>query len=137
MIRDATTPLAVADNYPSTTLDRLLSVVIVNWNTRDLLAQCLQSVIADCGPQLAVPTQDAPHLPAHQASIEVFVVDNASSDGSVSMIKERFPWVRLIENAENLGFAHANNQAIAQANGRYILLLNSDTKCTPARSRVH
>jgi GT2 family glycosyltransferase len=127
MIHDAATPLAVADNYPSTTLDRLLSVAIVNWNTRDLLAQCLQSILADCGPQLAVPTQEAAHQPAHQAPIEIFVVDNASSDGSVQMLKERFPWVRLIENTENLGFARANNQAIAQTNGRYILLLNSDT----------
>ena len=69
----------------------------------------------------------------YQPSIEVFVVDNASSDGSVQMLKERFPWVRLIENTENLGFARANNQAIDMANGRYILLLNSDTWCIPAR----
>ena len=94
MIRDTTTLLAVADSYPSTTLDLLLSVVIVNWNTRDLLAQCLQSIMADCGPQLAAPAQDAARQPAHQPSIEVFVVDNASSDGSVQMVKERFPWVR-------------------------------------------
>ena len=71
--------------------------------------------------------QDIVRQPGRQPSIEVFVVDNASSDGSVSMIKERFPWVRLIENTENLGFAHANNQAIDLANGRFILLLNSDT----------
>ena len=70
-----------------------------------MLAQCLQSIIADCGPKGRASA-------AARTTIEVFVVDNASSDGSVQMVKERFPWVRLIENAENLGFARANNQAI-------------------------
>jgi len=132
MMRDTTASLAVTDNYPSPPLNLLLSVVIVNWNTRDLLEQCLQSIREDCGPLLAAPTQDAARRPARQPSIEVFVVDNASEDGSVQMVKERFPWVRLIENAENLGFASANNQAIGLVNGRYILLLNSDTVVHPS-----
>lgn len=88
-----------------------LSVVIVNWNTRDLLADCLRSVY------------DA----VENLSFEVFVVDNASTDGSAAMVRERFLDARLIENAENVGFARANNQAIAQATGEYVLLLNPDT----------
>jgi GT2 family glycosyltransferase len=89
-----------------------LSIVIVNWNTRDLLATCLESVFASAG----------------RGELEVFVVDNASTDGSVPMIRERFPQVNLIENQANLGFAHANNQAIQHCQGRYVLLLNSDTQ---------
>ena len=127
MIPDATAVLAEVDSYTSSTPDMLLSVVIVNWNTRDILAQCLQSIIVGCGPRLAAPAQDTARQPARQPLIEVFVVDNASSDGSVQMVRERCPWVRLIENTENLGFARANNQAIGLAHGKYVLLLNSDT----------
>lgn len=87
-----------------------LAIVIVNWNTKNLLEECLRSIQAE--------TQ-TPHC--------IWVVDNASSDGSREMVKERFPDVRLIENAENRGFAAANNQAIAQIQAPYILLLNSDT----------
>jgi len=60
--------------------------------------------------------------------LEVIVVDNASADGSVAMVREDFPQVRLIANAENLGFTRGNNQAIAQSRGRYVLLLNPDTE---------
>lgn len=88
-----------------------LSVILVNWNTCDLLARCLESVQAD--------------LPADS---EVWVVDNASTDGSAAMVRERHPWVHLIENAENVGFARANNQALAASQGQYVLLLNSDTE---------
>jgi GT2 family glycosyltransferase len=88
-----------------------LSIVIVNWNTRELLAQCLMSIYDS--------------LP--QREIEVYVVDNASSDGSCEMVRERFPLVYLIENVDNVGFARANNQAIRKSHGRYVLLLNSDT----------
>jgi N-acetylglucosaminyl-diphospho-decaprenol L-rhamnosyltransferase len=93
----------------------LLSVVLVSWNTCDLLGKSIQSV-----------RQYPPAGP-----FEIWVVDNASNDGSAAMVRERFPWVQLIENKENLGFAAANNQAIRTARGRYIALLNSDTELQP------
>jgi GT2 family glycosyltransferase len=92
-----------------------LSVSIVSWNTRDLLADCLYSVRA--------ALQASPGLKA-----EVFVVDNASSDGSAAMVRDTFPEVHLIENTANLGFARAANSALNRANGLYLLLLNSDTR---------
>lgn len=88
-----------------------VSIVIVSWNTREILRDCLRSIIEDAGP----------------VSYEVIVVDNASADDSVEMVRREFPDVRLIENADNRGFAAANNQGIAVAEGRYVLLLNSDT----------
>ena len=91
------------------TLD--VSIVIVNWNTRDLLKQCLQSVFAE--------TRDV--------SFEIIVVDNASTDGSQSMIRAEFPQITLVENSINRGFAAANNEGFCEAHGRYVLLLNSDT----------
>ena len=92
-----------------------LSIVIVNWNTRDLLAQCLASVRA--------------YPPGGE--FEVLVEDNASDDGSIQMVQERFPQVRLIQNTENEGFARANNRAIEESSGRYVLLLNPDTEILP------
>ena len=88
-----------------------VSIVIVSWNTRDLLRDCLQSISFQAGPVL----------------LEVIVVDNHSSDGSADMVAMEFPWVRLIRNAANRGFAAANNQGICVARGRYVLLLNPDT----------
>ncbi|MBP7051867.1 MAG: glycosyltransferase family 2 protein [Phycisphaerae bacterium] len=88
-----------------------VSVVIVNWNTRDMLRDCLRSVYEQ--------TRDV--------SFEVIVVDNASSDDSVSMVRGEFPHVLLIANEKNLGFAAANNQGFERARGRYILMLNPDT----------
>jgi N-acetylglucosaminyl-diphospho-decaprenol L-rhamnosyltransferase len=106
-----------------------LSIVIVNWNTRDLLVQCLESVGSR---QWSVASGNDDLSPDRRAlTIEVFVVDNASADGSAQMVWERFPWVRLIANSENVGFAWANNQAIRQSQGRYVLLLNSDTEVYP------
>ena len=89
-----------------------LSVVIVNWNTCDLLRCCLSSLV------------EALNTLSH----EIFVVDNGSSDGSVAMVREEFPTVILIENGQNLGFARANNIALRRATGRFWLLLNSDTR---------
>ncbi len=92
-----------------------LSIVIVNWNTRDLLAGCLQSL----------------HDTVRQARFEVWVVDNGSEDGSVALVRERFPQANIIANAENVGFVRANNQALPRCRGRYVLLLNSDTQALP------
>ena len=88
-----------------------LSVVIVSYNVRNYLEQCLQSV------QRALEGIEG----------EVFVVDNHSDDDSVVTMREKYPWVRLIENQENLGFSKANNQAIRQSQADYVLLLNPDT----------
>jgi GT2 family glycosyltransferase len=88
-----------------------LSILIVNWNTRQLLLDCLQS-LADA--RLAV-------------SSEVIVVDNASADGSADAVAAAFPGVRLVRNSRNVGFAAANNQAYRESSGRHVLLLNSDT----------
>lgn len=88
-----------------------VSIIIVNWNTCKITCDCLRSVFkqtADVG-------------------FEVIVVDNASSDDSIEMIKKKFPQIVLIANSENKGFAAANNQGMAIAKGKYVLLLNSDT----------
>lgn len=99
--------------------DPILSIVIVSWNTRDLLAQCLASVFAQQGEEGA------------GLGLEVFVVDNASGDGSPEMVRDQFPQVQLLENPGNPGFAAANNQGIRLSRGRYILLLNPDTIVKP------
>ena len=88
-----------------------LSIVIVNYNVKHFLEQCLISV----------------EKATEKIEAEVFVVDNNSVDGSVKLIKEKFPNVSLIENKENTGFSKANNQAIHISKGKYILLLNPDT----------
>jgi len=88
-----------------------LSVIIVNYNVEYFLEQCLLSV------EKAAKNIDA----------EIFVVDNNSVDGSVNLVKEKFPFVKLIENKKNTGFSFANNQAIKESQGKYVLLLNPDT----------
>lgn len=91
-----------------------VSIIIVNYKTEQLLQQTLSSVV-----------QTTSNL-----EYELIVVDNASNDGSVSMVKREFPQVLLIENPENQGYAKANNIGIRRAHGEYVLLLNSDTVVT-------
>lgn len=88
-----------------------LSIVILNHNTKELLGNCLQSLkkVAD------------------EIAFEVIVADNGSEDGSQELVREKYPWVRLIENGGNLGFAKGNNQARGHCTGNYVLFLNSDT----------
>lgn len=88
-----------------------VSVCIANWNCRDYLRQCLESLL------------DAPQ----GVGLEVIVVDNASTDGAADMVERDFPEVILIRNSTNLGFARANNQASRRAQGRYLFFLNNDT----------
>ena len=88
-----------------------LSIIIINWNTRELLNACLASIYAN----------------SPVGKFEVIVTDNGSIDDSVEMIKGNFPLVKLIENENNLGFGKANNQGIKIARGKYVCLLNSDT----------
>ncbi len=92
-----------------------LSVLIVNWNTRDVLSACLRAI-----PEAVAPLAS-----------ETIVVDNSSTDGSPEMMRADFPWVRLVENRENVGFVRATNQAIAASRGVYLLLLNSDAIAPP------
>ena len=87
-----------------------VSVIIVSFNTREVLRQCLQSVVDDSSGLVA----------------EILVVDNASTDGSPEMIEQEFPQVRLIRSQINLGFGEGNNVALREARGRYFVLLNSD-----------
>jgi hypothetical protein len=93
-----------------------LTVVIVNWNTVDLLDECLQSIVD--------------HSPAGLRT-EVVLVDNASSDGSVEHLAFRWPSVRVIANEENVGFCRANNQAIRATDAPFVLLINTDARLTP------
>ena len=88
-----------------------LSVIIVSYNVRHYLAQCIDSVLRA----------------TRQMEAEVWVVDNCSTDGTVAFLRDLFPSVHYIENGENVGFARANNQAIRQSTGEYVLLLNPDT----------
>src|ERR1700733_12650007 len=98
-------------NTPQTRLARV-SVVIVVWNAKKYVLECLKSLREHCA----------------QLCPEVIVVDNASTDGTPELVAELYPEFKLIRNGENLGFAKANNIGIAQASGDYICLVNSDVK---------
>ena len=93
-----------------------IAVIVVNWNACADLRVCLASLYAEPRPGVGY---------------EVWVVDNGSADGSAAMVRAEFPQVRLIENAENLGFSKANNQAIARTKTEYVFLLNSDAAIHP------
>lgn len=92
-----------------------LSIIIVSWNVREKLRENLAALFKSEG----------------DFEFEVFVVDNASADGSAEMVKKEFPRVRLIANTKNLGFAKANNLAIREAKGNFVLLLNPDMRVLP------
>lgn len=92
----------------------MISVVVVNWNRRELLRECLISLIAQ-----------------RDAEIEIIVVDNGSTDGSCECVRAEFPGVQVIRNFENRGFCAANNQGIAAARGKFIALLNNDAEADP------
>ena len=87
-----------------------ISIIIVNWNTRELLLECLESIFQT----------------VKEVSFEVWLVDNASTDGSVESAKDQYPDINVIQNEQNIGFAAANNLAFKQMKGSYALLLNSD-----------
>jgi len=91
-----------------------LSIIIINWNTRQLLLDCIASIFRT----------------VQQATFEIIVVDNGSADGSVEAVAQHYPSVIIIANQRNAGFARANNQAIRRMNGRFAVLLNSDTVLT-------
>lgn len=105
---------------PSAKRINALSIVIVSWNTRELLRKCLASIYA-------YPPDE---------TFEIWVVDNASTDGSGEMVKQQFPEVNVIENQNNPGFAGANNQGIRQSCADYVLLLNPDTEVLPGALRT-
>jgi GT2 family glycosyltransferase len=92
-----------------------LTVAIVSYNARDLLDACIRHVVAT----------------VREHTYEVIVADNASSDGSIELLRRAWPWVTVLQMSTNLGFAQANNRVLARARGRYVLLLNSDTEVLP------
>jgi GT2 family glycosyltransferase len=113
----ALSPVEIPEPEPASTFQPGLagvSVIIVVWNAKRYVLECLDSLREHCGG----------------GDAEVIVVDNASTDGTPELIAERFPEFRLIRNTENLGFARANNHGISQSSGEYVCLVNSDVKFT-------
>lgn len=88
-----------------------VSIIVVSYNTRDLIVQLIESIYTN----------------TKKIEFEIIVVDNHSTDGSVSLLREKFPGIKIIENDSNFGYATANNQAFKEARGEKIFLLNSDT----------
>lgn len=96
-----------------------LSILVVTWKVRDLLSDCLRSLAED----------------GRDRSAQVIVVDNDSGDGTVEMVRSRYPWVELVASTSNLGYSRGNNLALARAAGRYVLVLNPDTVVPPGAIR--
>ena len=107
-----TSPVDKVDDFLTSPGVLTLSIIIVSWNVRDLLHACLASI---------APWRE-------ELDLEVIVVDSGSADGSSEMVAEEFSWVRLISRSDNVGFPRGNNIGLAQARGRYLLLLNPDTE---------
>src|SRR4051812_34014604 len=103
--------LIASEKIGAVLMTPVVSVVIVTWNCRTFVEECLSSM------------RDHLHV-----SAEVIVIDNASTDGTVEMIREQFPDVVTIQSVRNLGFAAANNIGIAKARGQYLALINPDVK---------
>jgi len=95
------------------------SVIIVNWNTQEILLDCLASIFRT----------------VKEMSFEVWVVDNGSTDGSVKAAKNKYPNINIIENRKNKGFAAANNQALKRIKGRYALFINTDASLTDGAAK--
>lgn len=112
MFMNSTTNLGSSEIAPERDLKHcVLSVIIVTWNVKDLLRQCLRSLQEDDVLDLG----------------EVIVVDNASKDGTGKLVEDEFPRVKLLKSSENVGFSRANNFAIRESKGEFVLLLNPDT----------
>lgn len=92
-----------------------LTVALVNWNTKNLVCECIDSVLSG----------------SNEIDVEIIVVDNGSTDGSIDKLRADYPSIRIVGNRDNAGFTRANNQAIEVAHGRHFMLLNSDTQIFP------
>lgn len=112
MLTGQSDPFYVPITLPEPDLTIDLSIIIVSWNVRDLLRDCLRSIEEGRG----------------ELSIQTIVVDGASADGSAAMVATEFPWVDLLAMDENVGFPRGNNIGLERARGRYVLLLNPDTR---------
>jgi len=115
-------PSTASVNDVTSRREYLVSIVVVSWNTKALLRECVASTLAD-----------ATDL---DGQVEIIVVDNASSDGSVEMLQSEFPTVRVIRNESNRGFASATNQGLQAGRGTHLMLLNPDTRVTRGSLRA-
>lgn len=123
-IRPAQSSAPGADMHTAPAPPATLSIIVVGYNRRDLLAQCVQSVLAEAGEM------------AGDLHTDVIVVDNASHDGTAAMVAEQFPQVRLLANRQNVGYGRGLNQGIAIASGAYLLVLNQDIVLRPGALRA-